>query len=126
MAQVNNSFSRDTVGVVKVVEQEAFFKDTFTWRKYLERNLRVPNEWTDSLAKLKITENCTTISVTFIICADGGVCEVNANKDAPPALAKEAIRIIKKSNGKWKAAQVGNNPVKSYHVQDISFFTTNE
>jgi hypothetical protein len=88
--------------------------------------LHCPDEWIDSLAKLKITENCTTISVTFIICADGGVCEVNANKDAPPALAKEAIRIIKKSNGKWKAAQVGNSPVKSYHVQDISFFTTNE
>ncbi len=126
IAQVKSGTTRDTVGVICKVEKEAEFiqivgENKYGFNKFLERNLIFPTEWQDSLAKMKIKNHKDIITVRFIVCTDGGVCEITTNEGAPVSLSKEAIRIIKKTSGKWKPGMQDGKPVKSYHEQKIAF-----
>lgn len=121
LAQVDNGTTRDTVGVYTVVEEEASFKGKEGWRSYLEKNLKFPQSWIDTLEKKKVKYSVYEIAVKFIVCSDGGVCEVQLVDEAPAALAAEAIRIIKKSDKMWLPGKQNGLSVKSYHEQRIYF-----
>jgi Gram-negative bacterial TonB protein C-terminal len=125
-AQIDYGTTRDTVNVICKVEQEAKFlqivgENKYNFSQFLQRNLIFPSIWLDSLAKMKVKNHTDVITVRFIVCTDGGVCEITTNNGAPLPLAKEAIRIIKKTSGKWKPGMQDGKPVKSYHEQKISF-----
>jgi periplasmic protein TonB len=82
------------------------------WQRFLNRNLRYPQDAIDQGVEGFVT-------VQFIVDKEGNVSNVEA-VSGPAELRAEAIRVIKKS-GKWTPAIQNGNPVKSYKKQPIGF-----
>lgn len=82
------------------------------WQRYLNRNLRYPQDAIDN-------EIQGTVVVQFIVDKEGMVSEVEAIS-GPKELRDEAVRVIKKS-GKWTPAVQNGRQVKSYKKQPIVF-----
>ena len=103
------------------VEMEAEFTGgQVAWRNYLEKNLNV-----DKIAKKiklkrkqKIFEQ--TAIVKFIVQRDGSLSDVVVENKVHPAIAAEAIRVIKDSPN-WIPAQQNGRVVKAYTRQPITF-----
>jgi periplasmic protein TonB len=82
------------------------------WERFLNRNLRYPQEALDQGIQGFVT-------VQFIVDKEGNVSDVIA-VSGPTELQAEAIRVIKKS-GKWTPAVQNGRHVKSYKKQPIGF-----
>jgi protein TonB len=82
------------------------------WQRYLNRNLRYPQEAIDN-------EVQGAVVVQFIVDKEGNVSDVEAIS-GPQELRAEAVRVIKKS-GKWTPAVQNGRQVKSYKKQPIVF-----
>ncbi|MFT4023485.1 MAG: TonB family protein [Flavihumibacter sp.] len=82
------------------------------WQRYLNKNLRYPQEAQDN-------EIQGSVVVQFIVDKEGNVSDVEA-VSGPNELREEAIRVIKKS-GKWTPAVQNGRQVKSYKKQPILF-----
>jgi protein TonB len=82
------------------------------WQRYLNRNLRYPQEAIDN-------EVQGAVVVQFIVDKEGTVSDVEAIS-GPQELRPEAVRVIKKS-GKWTPAVQNGRQVKSYKKQPIVF-----
>jgi len=82
------------------------------WQRYLNRNLRYPQEAIDN-------EVQGAVVVQFIVDKEGNVSDVEAIS-GPNELRGEAVRVIKKS-GKWTPAVQNGRQVKSYKKQPIVF-----
>lgn len=82
------------------------------WQRYLNRNLRYPQEAIDN-------EVQGAVVVQFIVDKEGNVSGVEAIS-GPQELRGEAVRVIKKS-GKWTPAVQNGRQVKSYKKQPIVF-----
>ena len=82
------------------------------WQRYLNRNLRYPQEAIDN-------EVQGAVVVQFIVDREGNVSDVEAIS-GPQELRPEAVRVIKKS-GKWTPAVQNGRQVKSYKKQPIVF-----
>ena len=82
------------------------------WQRYLNKNLRYPQEAIDA-------EVQGTVVVQFIVDKGGNVSDVEAIS-GPKELRDEAVRVIKKS-GSWTPAVQNGRQVKSYKKQPIVF-----
>ena len=82
------------------------------WQRYLNKNLRYPQEAIDN-------EIQGTVVVQFIVDKQGVVSDVEA-LSGPNELRDEAVRVIKKS-GQWTPAVQNGRQVKSYKKQPIVF-----
>jgi periplasmic protein TonB len=82
------------------------------WQRYLNRNLRYPQDAIDN-------EIQGTVVVQFIVDKEGNVSDVESIS-GPKELKDEAVRVIKKS-GKWTPAVQNGRQVKSYKKQPIVF-----
>lgn len=82
------------------------------WQRYLNKNLRYPQEAQDN-------EIQGTVVIQFIVDKAGMVSDVEAIS-GPKELRDEAIRVIKKS-GQWTPAVQNGRQVKSYKKQPIVF-----
>lgn len=82
------------------------------WQRYLNRNLRYPQEAIDN-------EVQGAVVVQFIVDKEGNVSDVEAIS-GPQELRGEAVRVIRKS-GKWTPAVQNGRQVKSYKKQPIVF-----
>lgn len=82
------------------------------WQRYLNKNLRYPQEAIDA-------EIQGTVVVQFIVDKQGVVSDVEAIS-GPNELRDEAVRVIKKS-GSWTPAVQNGRQVKSYKKQPIVF-----
>ena len=80
------------------------------WRRFLLRNLRLPQAAIDNGIS-------GTVIVQFIVDKDGNISKVEAIS-GPPELRDEAVRVIKKS-GKWTPALQNGSYVPSYKKQPI-------
>ena len=87
------------------------------WARYLNKNLRYPQEAAEN-------EIQGMIVVQFIVNREGVVSDVEAIS-GPAELREEAVRVIKKS-GKWTPAVQNGQQVKSYKKQPITFKLLNE
>jgi protein TonB len=100
-------------GVTLKVEIESEYPGgTNAWQRFLNRNLRYPQEAIDQNVEGYVT-------VQFIVDKEGNVSEVEA-VSGPAELRAEAVRVIKKS-GKWTPAIQNGRKVKSYKKQPIGF-----
>lgn len=100
-------------GIFTKVEIESLYPGGMSaWQRFLNRNLRYPQEAIDQNVEGFVT-------VQFIVDKEGNVSEVEAIS-GPVELRAEAVRVIKKS-GKWTPAIQNGNPVKSYKNQPIGF-----
>jgi periplasmic protein TonB len=96
----------------KVEIESEFEGGPAAWARFLNRNLRYPQDAADNLIQGQVI-------VQFIVDQEGNISNVEAIS-GPDELKQEAIRVIKKS-GKWTAAIQNGRKVKSYKKQPIVF-----
>lgn len=116
-----HQYSKDTVGVFEEVEEEAAFPGGDTaWRSFLIHNLNVDK--ISDLVKIPPKKKVftQTIVVRFIVCKDGSLCEIKAEKKGQAPLKAEAERVIRNSPN-WIPAVVKGKNVKAYRRQPITF-----
>jgi protein TonB len=97
---------------LKVEIESQYPGGSSAWKRYLERNMRYPQEAQDNGIQ-------GTVVVQFIVDKEGVVSDVEV-LSGPQELRAEAVRVIKKS-GKWTAAVQNNIKVKSYKTQPVIF-----
>jgi hypothetical protein len=102
--------------------KSAEFKSQKDWSNYLQKNMNL-----ELVGKhVKIPKGQTSADqvaeVRFVVQSTGIVSDVEVMnpKDVHPALAKEAIRLIKESYG-WKPATVRGEKIDSWAMQKITF-----
>ena len=107
--------------------QNAEFKSPQDWNNYLQRNMNF-----DLVCKhVKIPKGQKSADqvaeVRFVVQSTGLIGDVTVanSKEVHPALAKEAIRLIKESYG-WKPASVRGEKIDSWFIQKIRFSCTAE
>jgi protein TonB len=99
--------------------QSDFPGGSAAWLRYLNKNLRYPDE------ALNIGIEGAVV-VQFIVDKEGNVSEVEAiSGPEQGGLREEAVRVIKKS-GKWTPAIQNGRSVKSYKKQPIIFRTAGQ
>jgi len=100
-------------GIVLKVEIESEYPGgIMAWQRFLNRNLRYPQEAVDQDIQGYVV-------VQFIVDKEGNVSDVEA-VSGPEMLRPEAVRVIKKS-GKWTPAIQNGHKVRSYKKQPIGF-----
>jgi protein TonB len=98
----------------KVEIESAYPGGSAAWLRYLNKNLRFPDEAVNN-------EISGTVVVQFIVDKEGIVSDVEAiSGPESGGLREEAARVIKKS-GKWTPAIQNGRQVKSYKKQPIVF-----
>jgi protein TonB len=105
----------DDDGIFTKVEIESSFPGgTQAWARFLNKNLRYPDEAINN-------EIQGIVMVQFIVDKDGNISDATAVSGPDNGgLREEAIRVIKKS-GKWTPAQQNGRYVKSYKRQPVIF-----
>jgi len=97
----------DDTKIYNVVQIESAYPGGVeSWKRFLIRNFRVPEEASG------------TVKVRFIVDKEGNVSDVEA-VSGPEALQAEAVRVIKRS-GKWTPAIQNGRKVNSYKIQPIT------
>ena len=95
--------------ILRKVEIEAEYPGgAAAWQRFLNGNLRYPQEAIDN-------EILGSILVQFVVDKEGNVSNVE-KVSGPELLGAEAVRVIKKS-GKWTPAIRGGRYVKSFKKQ---------
>jgi protein TonB len=98
----------------KVETDAAFPGGPAAWLRFLNRNLRVPDE----AMSIGISGQ---VVVQFIVDKDGNVSDVEAiSGPERGGLREEAVRVIRKS-GKWTPALQNGRYVKAYRKQPVTF-----
>lgn len=83
------------------------------WTRYLQKNLRYPDEAIDNGTQ-------GVVRVQFIVDKEGNISEVTALNNPGDGLGEEAVRIIKRGP-KWKPAEQNGRKVVYRHIQAITF-----
>jgi protein TonB len=102
---------------VKVENPAEFPGGIDAWRRYLERNLRYPEEAVNNEVEANVI-------VEFIVDPEGNISEVKALNDPGYGLATEAVRIIAQGP-RWIPAEQSNRKVRYRHRQPIIFRLNN-
>jgi TonB family protein len=101
------------------LEQEAsFLGGQEAWENFMEKNFKYPFD-------AERNEIQGTVIIQFVVNKDGSVSDVEGIS-GPEDLYKEAVRIIKKSSGKWIPGKQNNYVVRSYKKQPIVFKLTDK
>jgi periplasmic protein TonB len=98
----------DSIVFTKVEIEAEYPGGAAAWQRYLNRNLRYPQELIDN-------EIQSSAVVQFVVDKEGIVSNVEG-VSGPEALCAEAVRVIKKS-GKWVPAVQGGQQVRSLKKQ---------
>lgn len=97
-------------------EQEASFKNGDEgWRKYLEKNINVPDRATN------LKKNGTVV-IQFIVQKDGSLSDFFIHQSVEYSIDEEALRVLKRSP-KWVPARQFGKMVKAYRRQPITIKT---
>jgi periplasmic protein TonB len=109
----------DSNVVFNKVESEASFPGGEAgWRTFLEKTL-VPDNAQEAVPKRK-KKFVETVIIKFIVSKEGRLLEIAAENKVHPAIAAEAIRVMKKSP-LWIPAMQDGKPVNAYRRQPITF-----
>lgn len=105
----------DDDGIFRKVEIDASFPGGLQqWARFLNRNLRVPDDAVNNGIQGEVM-------VQFVVDVDGSVSDVQAiSGPEQGGLREEAVRVIRKS-GKWIPAIQNGRSVKAYRRQPIIF-----
>ena len=97
-------------------EEEPEFKGGMEgFARFLTNNLRYPLDAQSNNSQGKVY-------VQFVVCTDGTLCDYNVLKTAGhPSLDKEAVRVLQKSSGQWKAGVQRGRKVRSRFTIPINF-----
>jgi TonB family protein len=98
------------------IDSSKYISPTFSgnFRKFLESELKFPEQG------VRMGES-GAVKVIFQVDEKGIVEEIELQKSLNYFLDKEALRVIKKSSGKWAPGKFNGVPYKTYHLQAILF-----
>jgi TonB family protein len=99
----------DSIVFTKVEIEAEYPGGAAAWQRFLNRNLRYPQEAIDN------EEIHGAVVVQFVVDKEGNVSNVE-RVSGPEALGAEAVRVIKKS-GRWTPAVQGGRQVRSLKKQ---------
>jgi protein TonB len=100
---------------VNVDQKAQFIGGDEALAEFLHDNLDYPEE-----AKMYEQEGTTIVS--FIVTADGTVIDVKVGRTSGvPKLDAEAVRVIKRTSGRFKPGKINGKAVKSYCQLPITF-----
>jgi hypothetical protein len=111
---------KDTVTVFQKVEVESdFVGGPAAWLKYLNHNLRYPDEEVDKNIQGQVI-------VVFIVDKTGVIQpnSISLDRSVDFGIDEEAIRVILSSANSWTPAMQNGRQVKSYKKQPINFGLT--
>jgi hypothetical protein len=111
--------------IIENMIKPAELKSESEWNAYIKRSLNV--NLANKYLKIPKGEQAVrqTVMVEFVITRFGTIGEVRvANaKEVHPALAKEAVRVIKEGYG-WKSATFMGQAIEGWVKQPITFLST--
>jgi hypothetical protein len=114
------SIKKDTVTVFQKVEVESeFIGGPAAWLKYLNHNLRYPDD--------EVEKNIQGQVIVDFIVDKTGVIQPNSislDRSVDFGIDEEAIRVILSSANSWTPAMQNGRQVKSYKKQPINFGLT--
>lgn len=98
--------------ILSVVQEPADFPG---WQKYLDNNLRYPQEARDAGVE-------GVVQVSFVVEKDGSITRVKVVRGANLGfgLAEEAVRVVQASP-KWKPGKQSGRPVRSTKIVRVIF-----
>lgn len=112
----NEHFKKDTSApALKSEIPPGFPGGKEAWKKYLIKNLRVPE-----LVLATSPYSQGTVYVQFVVCNDGEVCSVQALNSVHPLADLIAVKAIRKGP-RWEPAVQNGRNVKAYQRQPITF-----
>ena len=82
--------------------------------KFLSQNLSYPV--TAQKARVQ-----GMVIVSFVVCTDGTLCDYEVVKSVQPDLDREAMRVVKKMSGRWKAGILRGEKVRVKYNLPINF-----
>jgi TonB family protein len=106
-----------------------------TWQKVAVQPEFNGNWGTFLQEKLRYPDTCQsdgtqgTVTIDFIVEKNGTITELKVAPESPiknKFLVAECIRVLKLTSGKWKSGTEGNQPVRTYHQQSITFVLPEE
>lgn len=92
------------------------------WKDFLEKNLAYPTDASEN-------GQSGVVYIEFVVDREGNVSNLHVAENSPvkaPSLVAEAIRVIRKSSGKWNPGIQNDMKVPSYHQQPINFVLPDE
>lgn len=84
------------------------------WRQFLIQNFRYPSE-------ARRNDISGTVKVKFQVDIDGSLSNFSIVSSPAQILSNEVLRLMEKSP-RWQPAIQLNQPVKQYHIQNVSFY----
>ncbi|MGF7215729.1 TonB family protein [Spirosoma lacussanchae] len=101
---------QDTVRYTQREQQPEFAGGMQAMGQFLASTLRYPPDAQRAHAQGQVM-------VSFVVCADGTLCDYEVIKPLHPAIDQEALRIVKAMNGRWKpGVQRGQNVRVRYRM----------
>jgi periplasmic protein TonB len=95
-------------------DKEAEFDGgTKNWKKYIEKNLRIP----DRVTNLQVNG---TVMVSFVVNTSGKIEEAHIVRSVEYSADQEALRVIK-SAPDWIPAEENGRKLRAYRLQPITF-----
>jgi hypothetical protein len=91
--------------------------DVEKWRQHLQKTLQ---SVLTSASKQGIPDGNFTVTVKFVVEADGTVTNAKAKNDPGFGLAEGAVKVVR-TGPKWKPALKNGEIVRSYRTQPITF-----
>ncbi len=104
----------DTVRYTTVMQQAEFRGGIPELQKFLSQNLTYPPTAQKAGAQGRVF-------VSFVVCTDGALCDYELLKGVHPDLNQEAMRVVKKMNGKWKPGFQRGQKVRVKYNLPINF-----
>lgn len=65
------------------------------------------------------------VIVSFTVCTDGTLCDYEVLKSVSGLIDQEALRVVKRSSGKWKPGIQRGEPVRVKFNMPLNFTLTN-
>ena len=106
--------SGDTVRYTSVNQQPEFAGGMPGLGQFLAQNLRYPADAQRARAQGKVF-------ISFTVCTDGSLCDYEVLKGANPDLDREALRVVKEMNGRWKPGIQRGEKVRVKYNLPINF-----
>ena len=107
-------YGQDSVAYQKPVQHPEFKGGLKGLGNFLSTNISYPPEASRANVKGKVF-------VSFVICQDGSLCDYELLKSVHPAVDKEALRVVKASNGKWKPGTLRGRKVRVKYNLPLNF-----
>lgn len=105
---------RDTVSYAAPQEQPEFAGRMKGLGMFLAQNLRYP-------ADAQRARQQGKVFISFVVCADGTLCDYAVLKGVTPSLDQEALRVVKATSGRWKPGTQRGQKVRVKYNMPISF-----